>query len=103
MCSSDLNGGTFDGYRTFAESRLTSWRRKQSAANPSRQVVSLLSGKITGNLLDSGADPVSDSQIVPVYRALLAKFPMKHIRVFWDRDQGNETQHQGRGLLARAR
>src|SRR5437667_3530985 len=57
------NGGTFAGYHSFAESRLTSWRRKQSSANQSRLVVSPVSGKITGNSLDSGANPVSDSQI----------------------------------------
>ena len=51
------------------------WRRKQSSANPSRLAVSLVSGKITGNLLDSGADPVSDSQIVPMYRAPPGQIP----------------------------
>jgi hypothetical protein len=28
-------------------------------------------------------------------RALLAKFPIERIRVFWDRDQGKKAQHQG--------
>src|SRR3954453_17485144 len=75
------------------------WRRKQSAANQSRLAVSLVSGKITGNLLDSGADPVFDSQIVPANRALLAKFPAKRIRVFWDRDQGNKHSIRDCGLV----
>src|SRR5947208_5838356 len=76
------------------------WRRKQSAANPSRQVVSLLSGKITGNSLDSSSAPLFDSQNVPMNWELLAKFPVKHIRVFWEREQGKKTQDQGPGVPA---
>src|SRR3954452_2246227 len=43
---------------------------------------SVVSGKITGNLLNFGADPVSDSKVVPMYRVPLAKFPMKRNSVF---------------------
>ena len=74
---------------------MTSWRRKQSSANRSPLVDSLVSGKFTGNSLDSGADPQFDSQIVPMNRGFLVKFPVKCIRVFWDRYQGNEVQYQG--------
>ena len=52
---------------------------------------SLVSGKITGNLLNFGADPVSDSKVVPMYRVPLAKFPMKRNSVFLKSDQGTKS------------
>src|SRR5687767_9526212 len=74
---------------------MTSWRRKQSPANQSRRVVSLLTGKNTGNSRDSGAHPAFVDQIVPMNRALLAEFPKKRNSVFLKLDQGTKSRHQG--------
>src|SRR5688572_24955841 len=59
----------------------TSWRRRQSAANPSL-AHSLLTGKNTGNVLDFGASGEFWARIPPHFRPVARQFPAHANREF---------------------
>ncbi|MEA2879238.1 MAG: hypothetical protein QOF14_4434 [Hyphomicrobiales bacterium] len=64
---------------------MTSWRRKQSAANPSRPADSLLTGKNTGYFYDSEPGKQLHRADRHVNWAYLVEFPTKRNSVFFSK------------------
>src|ERR1044071_3063801 len=74
---------------------MSSWRRRQSAANRSRRQDSLLTGKRTGNFSVFGLSSQDSASNLSTRSALLPKFPTILNREFLRIEQGNNEQKQG--------
>ena len=79
--------------RKRAETRLAGWRR--SADRASLQSISLQTGNFTGNFTNSGRHRQLGCPVGEQIQSLVAKFPTKPNRDFFEVEQGNLARDQG--------